>query len=51
MKYFSIFDKNLRQYFNCNRTLEIFLTCFCNILCAMRVHYRIALSGCLGRIL
>ena len=23
----------LRQYFNCNKRLEIFLTCFCNILC------------------
>ena len=23
----------LRQYFNCNERLEIFLTCFCNILC------------------
>ena len=23
----------LRQYFNCNEKLEIFLTCFCNILC------------------
>ena len=25
--------KILRQYFNCNERLEIFLTCFCNILC------------------
>ena len=23
----------LRQYFNCNEKLEIFLICFCNILC------------------
>ena len=23
----------LPQYFNCNERLEIFLTCFCNILC------------------
>ena len=23
----------LRQYFNCNERLEIFLTCFCNIMC------------------
>ena len=23
----------LRQYFNCNERLEIFLTCFCNMLC------------------
>ena len=23
----------LRQYFNCNEILEIFLKCFCNILC------------------
>ena len=23
----------LRQYFNCNERLEIFLICFCNILC------------------
>ena len=25
--------KILRQYFNCNERLEIFLTCFCNTLC------------------
>ena len=25
--------KILRQYFNCNERLEIFLICFCNILC------------------
>ena len=25
--------KMLRQYFICNERLEIFLTCFCNILC------------------
>ena len=25
--------KILRQYFNCNERSEIFLTCFCNILC------------------
>ena len=25
--------KVLRKYFNCNERLEIFLTCFCNILC------------------
>ena len=23
----------LREYFSCNERLEIFLTCFCNILC------------------
>ena len=25
--------KILRQFFNCNERLEIFLKCFCNILC------------------
>ena len=29
MKYFGIIDK----CFNCKERLEIFLTCFCNILC------------------
>ena len=29
----------LRQYFNCNERLEIFLTCFCNILCYVGRKY------------
>ena len=33
MKYFAIFKKMLREYFNCNERLEIFPTYFCNILC------------------
>ena len=28
----------LRQYFNCNKRLEIFLTCFCNFLCYVGSH-------------
>ena len=28
----------LRQYFNCNERLEIFLTCFCDILCYVGPH-------------
>ena len=32
MKYFAIFKKKLREYFNFNERLEIFLTYFCNIL-------------------
>ena len=28
----------LRQYFNCNEGLEIFLTCFCNILCYVGIN-------------
>ena len=27
------FTKIFRQYFNCNKRLEIFVICFCNILC------------------
>ena len=32
----------LRQYFNCNERLEIFLTCFCNTLCYVgdRIYYK-----------
>ena len=33
MKYFGIVEKMLRPCFNFNERLEIFLTCFCNILC------------------
>ena len=33
MKYFATFEKKLREYFSCNEILEIFLTCFYNILC------------------
>ena len=29
----------LRQYFNCNERLELFLTCFCNILCYVGPPY------------
>ena len=31
--------KILRQYFNCNARLEIFFTCFCNILCYVGSYY------------
>ena len=36
--------KILRQYFNCNERLEIFMTCFCNILCyvgSLRMSLRV----------
>ena len=26
---------NILQYFDCNEILEIFVTCFCNILCSV----------------
>ena len=32
-KIWQYLTKILRQYFSCNERLEIFLTCFCNILC------------------
>ena len=32
------FTKRLKQYFNCNEGLEIFLTCFWNILCYVGDH-------------
>ena len=35
------FTKILRQYLNCNQILEIFLTCFCNILCYVESTIRI----------
>ena len=31
------FTEMLQQYFICNERLEIFLTCFCNILCYMGI--------------
>ena len=44
----------LRQYFNCNERLEVFLTCFCNILCHVGTSnwqrkslYSIAVDGLL----
>ena len=33
----------LRPYFNCNERLEIFLTCFCNILCYVDRNFFISL--------
>ena len=30
----------LREYFSCNERLEIFLTCFCNILCYVGMSTR-----------
>ena len=30
----------LRQYFNCNEGLEIFLTSFCNIVCYVGITYK-----------
>ena len=38
--------KKLRQYFNCNKILEIFLTCICNILCYVGRLY----TGCFNSI-
>ena len=33
----------LLQYFNCNKRLEIFLTCFCNILCYVGEFYNFSI--------
>ena len=44
MKYFAIFEKNLREYFSCNERLETFLTCFCDILCYVGNNARTILT-------
>ena len=36
---FQYFTRMLRQYFNCNKILKIFLTCFCNIQCYVGMLY------------
>ena len=36
--------KMLRHYFNYNETLEIFLTCFCNIMCCVGLYRCIVLG-------
>ena len=38
--------KMLRQYFNCNEILEIFLTSFCNILCYVGSDKKPERSSC-----